>query len=74
VTFTRSHTGRLADLLFTNFIFSLISTTKGVDLIAERIQILGGVSVAVAHDVSEMTRLERPLRDRGDTRANLETC
>ncbi len=35
-----------------------------VDLIAERIQILGGVSVAMAHDVAEMTRLERPPRDR----------
>jgi starvation-inducible DNA-binding protein len=35
-----------------------------VDLIAERIQILGGVSVATAHDVAELTRLERPPRDR----------
>jgi starvation-inducible DNA-binding protein len=35
-----------------------------VDLIAERIQILGGVSVAMAHDVAEMTRLQRPPRDR----------
>ena len=35
-----------------------------VDLLAERIQILGGVSIAMAHDVAEMTRLERPPRDR----------
>ena len=31
-----------------------------VDTIAERIQSLGGVSIAVAHDVAEHTRLERP--------------
>jgi starvation-inducible DNA-binding protein len=35
-----------------------------VDLIAERIQILGGVSLAMAADVAEATRLERPPRDR----------
>jgi starvation-inducible DNA-binding protein len=35
-----------------------------VDLIAERIQILGGVSVAMAHDVAELTRLERPPKGR----------
>jgi len=35
-----------------------------VDLIAERVQILGGVSVATAHDVAELTRLERAPRDR----------
>jgi starvation-inducible DNA-binding protein len=35
-----------------------------VDAIAERIQILGGVSVAMAHDVAELTRLERVPRDR----------
>ena len=35
-----------------------------VDLIAERIQLLGGVSVAMAHDVAELTRLERPPRGR----------
>jgi starvation-inducible DNA-binding protein len=34
------------------------------DLIGERIQILGGVSVAMAADVAEMTRLERPPRGR----------
>jgi starvation-inducible DNA-binding protein len=35
-----------------------------VDGIAERIQILGGVSVAMAHDVAELTRLERVPRGR----------
>jgi len=31
-----------------------------VDLIAERIQLLGGVSIAMAADVAEMTRIQRP--------------
>ena len=35
-----------------------------VDLIAERIQILGGVAVAMAHDVAELTSLPRIPRDR----------
>jgi starvation-inducible DNA-binding protein len=35
-----------------------------VDMLAERIQILGGVSVAMAPDIAEMTRLERPPRGR----------
>jgi starvation-inducible DNA-binding protein len=35
-----------------------------VDLIAERIQILGGVSVAMAHDIAELTRLARPPKGR----------
>ena len=35
-----------------------------VDTIAERIQLLGGVTVAMAHDVAETTRLERPPRGR----------
>ena len=35
-----------------------------VDLLAERVQILGGVSVAMAADVAETTRIERPPRDR----------
>ena len=35
-----------------------------VDLLAERIQTLGGVSVAMAHDVAEMTRIPRAPRDR----------
>jgi starvation-inducible DNA-binding protein len=35
-----------------------------VDTIAERIQSLGGISVAMAHDVAEMTCIERPPRGR----------
>ena len=35
-----------------------------VDLLAERIQLLGGVSLAMAHDVAENTRLQRPPIDR----------
>jgi starvation-inducible DNA-binding protein len=35
-----------------------------VDLLAERIQTLGGVSVAMAADVAEMTRIERPPKGR----------
>ena len=35
-----------------------------VDEIAERIQLLGGISIAMAHDVAEMTSLERPPRGR----------
>lgn len=35
-----------------------------VDLLAERIQILGGVSVAMAHDITELTRLTRPPKGR----------
>ncbi|MBT9394508.1 DNA starvation/stationary phase protection protein [Hymenobacter sp. NST-14] len=35
-----------------------------VDTIAERIQILGGVAVAMAADVAEMTSIPRPPRDR----------
>lgn len=35
-----------------------------VDFIAERIQLLGGVSIAMAHDVAEITRIERPPRGR----------
>jgi len=35
-----------------------------VDAIAERIQLLGGISLAMAHDVAETTRIERPPRGR----------
>ena len=33
---------------------------KIVDMIAERIQLLGGVSLAMAHDVAETTLIPRP--------------
>jgi starvation-inducible DNA-binding protein len=35
-----------------------------VDTIAERVQSLGGVAVAMAQDVAEMTKVERPPRGR----------
>ena len=35
-----------------------------VDEVAERVQILGGVSIAMAHDVAANTRIERPPIDR----------
>lgn len=35
-----------------------------VDQIAERIQLLGGISIAMAHDIAETTRIERPPRGR----------
>lgn len=35
-----------------------------VDTIAERIQLLGGIAIAMAHDVAEITRIERPPRGR----------
>jgi len=35
-----------------------------VDGLAERIQMLGGVSIAMAHDIAETTRLERPPKGR----------
>ncbi|MBO0912664.1 MAG: DNA starvation/stationary phase protection protein [Acidobacteria bacterium] len=35
-----------------------------VDTIAERIQLLGGLAIAMAHDVAEMTRIERPPKGR----------
>ncbi|HYN16199.1 MAG TPA: DNA starvation/stationary phase protection protein [Terriglobales bacterium] len=35
-----------------------------VDSIAERIQLLGGVSIAMAPDVAEMTKIHRPPRGR----------
>lgn len=35
-----------------------------VDIIAERIQLLGGISLAMAHDIAETTRIERPPRGR----------
>ncbi len=35
-----------------------------VDMLAERVQILGGVALAMAHDVAETTRVARPPRGR----------
>src|SRR5712692_5266122 len=42
-----------------------------VDAIAERIQALGGVSIAMSHDVAEMTLIPRPPRGRDDVSVQL---
>ena len=42
-----------------------------VDALAERIQILGGLSVAVPQDVAEMTRIARPLKGREEVPVQL---
>ena len=42
-----------------------------VDAIAERIQILGGVSIAMAADIAETTQIERPPRGREDVPVQL---
>src|SRR3989441_4192098 len=42
-----------------------------VDAIAERIQLLGGVSLAMAADVAETTQIERPPRGREEVRVQL---
>ena len=42
-----------------------------VDLLAERIQTLGGVSIAMAHDVAETTNLPRLPKDRQDAPVQL---
>jgi starvation-inducible DNA-binding protein len=42
-----------------------------VDGIAERIQTLGGISIAMAHDVAETTRLMRPPRGREEVPVQL---
>jgi starvation-inducible DNA-binding protein len=42
-----------------------------VDQLAERVQMLGGVSIAMAHDVAETTLIPRPPRGREDVSAQL---
>lgn len=42
-----------------------------VDVIAERIQLLGGVSLAMAADIAETTRIERPPRGREEVPVQL---
>jgi len=42
-----------------------------VDSIAERIQLLGGVSIAMAADIAETTRIERPPRGREEVPVQL---
>jgi starvation-inducible DNA-binding protein len=42
-----------------------------LDAIAERIQLLGGVTIAMAPDVAEMTQIERPPRGREEVPVQL---
>ena len=42
-----------------------------VDALAERVQTLGGVAIAMAHDVAETTKLTRPPRGREDSTVQL---
>jgi starvation-inducible DNA-binding protein len=42
-----------------------------VDALAERVQTLGGVAIAMAHDVAETTRITRPPRGREGTTVQL---
>lgn len=42
-----------------------------VDMIAERIMALGGISIAMAHDVAEMTKIPRPPKGREDVPTQL---
>ncbi len=42
-----------------------------VDALAERVQTLGGVAIAMAHDVAETTRIARPPRGREDATKQL---
>ncbi len=42
-----------------------------VDTIAERIQLLGGISLAMAADIAETTRIERPPRGREEVPVQL---
>jgi starvation-inducible DNA-binding protein len=42
-----------------------------VDAIAERIQLLGGISLAMAHDIAETTQIERPPRGREEAPVQL---
>lgn len=42
-----------------------------IDSVAERIQILGGIAVAMAHDIAEMTIIPRPPRGREEVPVQL---
>jgi starvation-inducible DNA-binding protein len=42
-----------------------------VDTIAERIQLLGGISIAMAPDVAELTRIPRPPKGREEVPVQL---
>src|ERR1700693_2076583 len=45
--------------------------SERVDPIPERIQLLGGVSLAMAHDIAETTRIARPPRGREEVPVQL---
>ena len=45
-----------------------------VDQIAERIQLLGGVSLAMAHDVAETTLIPRAPKGREEVPAQIRAC
>jgi starvation-inducible DNA-binding protein len=45
--------------------------TELVDLLAERVQTLGGVAIAMAPDVAETTKIERPPRGREEVPVQL---
>lgn len=45
--------------------------SKLIDEIGERIQMLGGISVAMAHDVAEMTQIAQPPRGREEVPVQL---
>ncbi|WP_437956903.1 DNA starvation/stationary phase protection protein [Sorangium sp. So ce119] len=45
--------------------------TALIDMLGERIQMLGGVAIAMAHDVAEATKIERPPRGREQVPAQL---
>ena len=42
-----------------------------VDELAERVQTLGGIAIAMAHDVAEMSKIERPPRGREEVPVQL---
>jgi len=46
--------------------------TELIDEIAERIQILGGVAIAMAADVAETTKIERPPRGREEVPVQID--
>jgi starvation-inducible DNA-binding protein len=45
--------------------------TELVDKLAERVQTLGGIAIAMAHDVAEMTKIDRPPRGREEVPVQL---
>ena len=46
--------------------------TELIDQIAERIQILGGIAIAMAADVAETTKIERPPRGREEVPVQID--